>query len=88
MKSVVVRGLSPEQEEAWEFQFEALAEGGGTVCVPSVQEGYPIDWPPRVPAQAEWLRGFAPEMQAVSGAGWTLKPHDWERLLKVLKRFS
>lgn len=84
MNTVVVRGLSPEQNEPWEFRLEPLAEGGGIVSVPSVQQGYPIDWPPRLASQARWLRACAPNMEACAGAAWRLKPAAWRRLLRTL----
>ena len=76
----VVRHLSELQEEPWIFTFENLSDGGGIVSVPSVMSGYPIDWPPRLPAQAQWLQTFAPTMKACAGHAWALEPEAWERL--------
>lgn len=85
MRTIVVQNLIPDQRESWTFTLEPLQEGGGSVSVPATMSGYPIDWPPRIPAQAQWLDTITPDREACAGAAWRLKPHAWERLIAVLE---
>lgn len=85
MRTLTVRHLSPQQQEDWEFRLYPHDSGGGTVALPSIQNGYPIDWPPRYPAQAEWLHTVAPHKEARAGAAWYVKPRVWKQLLEKLE---
>ena len=84
MRTVIVRRLSPAQQEPWEFRLESLDGGGGIVSVPASQQGYPVDWPPLLASQDQWLHTLAPQREARAGAAWYLEARDWERLVQML----
>ncbi len=85
MNVVIVRHLSPDQTEPWEFRLEPLPGGEGVVSVPSTHSGYPIDWPPLLPAQERWLHAHVPKKEACAGAAWRLRPSAWADLLETLQ---
>ncbi len=84
MREIVVSGIAEGQKEPWSFRLEASSVGG-VVSIPTRQEGYPVDWPAAVPAQAAWLEKFVPNAKPVAAATWKLGAADWERLLQRLK---